>query len=65
MQRFASEYIAQWWLYKGRKKQEKARRTNNLSLLIEGKRDELAGRIIAYYGYPVRRALKEADETNV
>lgn len=65
MASFLSDVVANWWQYKGRRKQEKGQRTGDRHLIIEGKRDELAGIIKARSGCPIRQAIKEADENNV
>lgn len=65
MPNFLSDMVALWWQYKGKRKQEKGLRSGNSQLIVEGKRDELAGMIKARSGCPIRQAIKEADENNV
>ena len=65
MPSFLSDMVAHWWQYKGKRKQEKGQRSVNSQLIVEGKRDELAGMIKARSGCPIRQAIKEADENNV
>lgn len=65
MPSFLSDMVAHWWQCKGKRKQEKGQRSGNSQLIVEGKRDELAGMIKARSGCPIRQAIKEADENNV
>lgn len=50
-----------WKTFKGKAKQQWGRLTDDDLNLIEGRRDELEGRIQSQYGYEKDRARTEVD----
>ena len=51
-----------WKQLKGKLKEQWGKLTDDDLTVIEGKRDQLVGRLQERYGYTLEKAQKEADE---